>query len=349
MNDADAMNHALNLAERGRGRVEPNPMVGAVLLRDGEILGEGYHRAFGGPHAEANALADARSRGHDPAGATMVVTLEPCSHIGKTPPCAEALIAAGVARVVVAMVDPFPAVAGRGIEKLRAAGIGVDVGVGESAAHRLNEPFLKRVATGRPWVIVKWAQTLDGKTATATGHSQWISNESSRAVVHELRGRVDAVMVGVGTVIADDPLLTARPPAPGMVLRQARRLIVDRSGRMPADAKLLHDGGPPVTVIDGDLGDGLRRLADEGVTNVLVEGGATLVGALLKAQLVDQLLVFTAPKLVGDAAALPAVQGLSCDTMDEALPLKLVDVRRLGDDVLLDYRVAAAEAVRKDG
>ena len=339
VNDAEAMRRALELALRGRGRVEPNPMVGAVLLRDGVILGEGHTQPFGGPHAEVQALADARQRGHDPAGATLVVTLEPCSHHGKTPPCADAVLDAGIARVVTAMVDPFPEVAGRGIERLRAAGVAVEVGLMEAQARRLNEPFLKRVATGLPWVIVKWAQTLDGKTATATGHSQWISNQASRARVHQLRGRVDAVMVGVGTVIADDPQLTARLPDGQAPPRIARRVVVDRSGRMPADAKLLHDSGPPVTVLGGGLRDGLKQLADEGATNILVEGGATLVGALLQERLVDQLLVFTAPKLVGDAAALPAVQGLSCATMDDALPLELVDVERLGDDVLLDYRV----------
>lgn len=339
MNDTEAMKRALKLAAQGRGRVEPNPMVGAVLLRGGEVVGEGHTQPYGGPHAEAQTLGDARSRGDETSGATMVTTLEPCSHFGKTPPCADALIAAGVSRVVTAMVDPFPEVAGRGIEKLRAAGIEVEVGLMEAEARRLNEPFLKRVATGLPWVIVKWAQTLDGKTATATGHSQWISNEHSRARVHDIRGRVDAVMVGVGTVIADDPRLTARLPGGQAPLRVARRVVVDRSGRMPADAKLLHDDGPPVTVIGGDLRTGLKQLADEGATNVLVEGGATLVGALLQAKLVDQLLVFCAPKLVGDAAALPAVSGLSCATMDDALPLELINVERLGDDVLLDYRV----------
>ncbi|MEM7627343.1 MAG: bifunctional diaminohydroxyphosphoribosylaminopyrimidine deaminase/5-amino-6-(5-phosphoribosylamino)uracil reductase RibD [Planctomycetota bacterium] len=342
MNDAEAMKRALDLAARGRGWVEPNPMVGAVLLRDGEVVAEGYHASFGGPHAEANALADAVAKGIDPRGLTVVVSLEPCHHHGKTPPCADALIAAGVGRVVVAMVDPFPEVAGRGIEKLRAAGIDVEVGVMEAEALRLNEPFLKRVATGLPWVIAKWAQTLDGKTATATGHSQWISNAESRALVHQIRGRVDAVTVGVGTVIADNPALTARLPEGQTPPRAARRMVVDRSGRMPADAKMLHDGGPPVSILRGDLREELQQLAADGVTNVLVEGGATLVGALLQEQLVDQLLVFTAPKLVGDAAALPAVQGLTCATMGDAMPLELIDVQRLGGDVMLDYRVVRA-------
>lgn len=333
------MERALALAERGRGTVEPNPMVGAVLIQGGAIVAEGFTQPYGGPHAEAQMLADAGSRKVPASGGTVCVTLEPCSHFGKTPPCADALIAAGVMRVVVATQDPYHEVAGRGIQRLRDAGIAVEVGVMEAQARRQNEAFIKRVTTGLPWVIVKWAQTLDGKTATASGHSQWISNEASRARVHELRGRVDAVMVGVGTAIADDPLLTARPPDPSAVKRVARRLVVDRSGRLPAEAKMLHDGGPPVSVLTGDLREALKHLAADGVTNVLVEGGATLVGALLQNNLVDQLLVFTAPKLVGDAAALPAVQGLPCATMNDALALTLVDVERLGDDVLLDYRV----------
>lgn len=314
-------------------------MVGAVLLRDGDTVAKGCHMRYGEAHAEINALADAQAKGIDPRGLTMCVTLEPCSHHGKTPPCAQALIDSGIGRVVVAMVDPYEEVAGRGIQMLRDAGIVVEVGVMEAEARQLNEAFIKRVTTGLPWVIVKWAQTLDGKTATANGHSQWISNEASREKVHQIRGQMDAIMVGVGTAIADDPLLTARLHNGEAPLRVARRLVVDRSNRLPADAKMLHDGGPPVSALAGDLREELQQLANDGVTNIFVEGGATLVGALLQEKLVDQLLVFTAPKLVGDAAALPAVQGLACATMDDALALKLIDVERLGDDVLLDYRV----------
>lgn len=314
-------------------------MVGAVLLRDGDTVAKGCHMRYGEAHAEINALADAQAKGIDPRGLTMCVTLEPCSHHGKTPPCAQALIDSGIGRVVVAMVDPYEEVAGRGIQMLRDAGIVVEIGVMEAEARQLNEAFIKRVTTGLPWVIVKWAQTLDGKTATANGHSQWISNEASREKVHQIRGQMDAIMVGVGTAIADDPLLTARLHNGEAPLRVARRLVVDRSNRLPADAKMLHDGGPPVSALAGDLREELQQLANDGVTNIFVEGGATLVGALLQEKLVDQLLVFTAPKLVGDAAALPAVQGLACATMDEALALELMDVERLGDDVLLDYRV----------
>ena len=347
------MRRALQLAAHGLGLVEPNPMVGAVVILDGEVMGEGYHERFGGPHAEVNALAACRSRGVDPRGATVVVTLEPCCHTGKTGPCTEALIAAGVGRVVVAMVDPDGRVSGGGIRRLREAGVEVEVGVCEPEARRLNEAFIKRITTGRPWVIAKWAATLDGRTATANGHSQWISNEQSRAVVHQLRGRVDAIMVGVGTAIADDPSLTARPPEGSEtagdstsfeIKRVARRLVIDRSRQMPAGAKMFHDNGPPVSILRGPINEELERLAAEGVTNVLVEGGATLLGVMFATGLVDQIIAFVAPKLFGDADALPTLQGLRCDLMDDAIGLKLIDVRRLGDDVMLDYRVTASSA-----
>lgn len=344
MEPEEAMGRALALAERGRGSVEPNPMVGAVLLSaDGSVAGEGYHERYGEAHAEINALSDAAARGIDPRGLTMYVTLEPCAHRGKTGPCAEALVEAGVGRVVVAMEDPYPEVAGRGIARLRAAGVAVQLGVGQDAARRLNEAYLKRVTKGLPWVVAKWAQTLDGRTATAAGHSQWISSAASRERVHELRGRVDAVVVGVGTVIADDPWLTARPADPAGIRRVARRVVVDRSERMPASAKMLHDGGPEVTVWSRGVEAGLRELAEAGATNVLVEGGATLVGAMLREGLVDQLWVFVAPKVVGDAAALPAVKGLDCPTMHDALGLTLRGVSRIGGDVLLDYGVAGED------
>ena len=271
-------------------------MVGCVLVRNDQVIGEGWHQRYGGPHAEVEAVRDAKSRGNDVAGATVYVTLEPCSHFGKTPPCADMLIEARVARVVAAMADPFPEVSGRGLERMRQAGIDVEVGVGQREAREQLAPYLKRVQHGLPWVIAKWAQTLDGKIATATGHSQWISNPASRRRVHELRGRVDAILVGVGTVIADDPSLTARKVE---VKRVARRLVADRSGRMPQDAKMLHDGGPPVTVLRGSLKEELQKLAAEGVTNVLVEGGAHLAGALLNEGLIDELRVYVAPSWRG--------------------------------------------------
>src|SRR5207253_7885382 len=211
---------ALELAERGRGYVEPNPLVGAVVVHDGRIIGEGWHQRYGEAHAEVNALTAA---GDAARGATLYVTLEPCCHHGKTPPCTDAVLRAGVQRVVAAMLDPFPQVSGKGADLLRAAGVTVDVGLCEAEARRLNAPYLKLLATGLPYVTAKWAMTLDGKIATRTGDSKWISNEASRRRVHELRGRMDAIIVGIGTALADDPLLTARPTGP----RTPARIVLD--------------------------------------------------------------------------------------------------------------------------
>ncbi|MFP4223095.1 MAG: bifunctional diaminohydroxyphosphoribosylaminopyrimidine deaminase/5-amino-6-(5-phosphoribosylamino)uracil reductase RibD, partial [Phycisphaeraceae bacterium] len=371
MTDLDYMLEAIDLARRGEGWVEPNPMVGAVVVRGGEVVGRGWHGRFGGPHAEVEALADARRHGHDPAGATMYVTLEPCSHQGKTPPCADALVRGGLARVVVAMRDPFEKVAGRGIARLREAGIRVEVGVAEEQAARLTEPFVKRVTTGLPWVVLKWAQTLDGRIATASGDSKWISSPASRQRVHELRSRVDAVMVGIGTAIADDPQLTARGVE---VRRQARRVVVDPGLHLPRLAKLLAGDGPPVIVAarqavlseaaeltgflrdqgaeliglpprgGGQRGVSLRPLlehlaSEHEATRVLVEGGAGLAGALLREGLADQVLAFVAPKLLGDKRGVAAVRGRDVEKMSDAWPLELCEVERIGDDVLLNYRV----------
>jgi len=335
------MQRALSLARQGRGWVEPNPMVGAIIVDGDRVIGEGYHQRFGGPHAEVNALRDCRARGHEPAGAMMVVTLEPCAHQGKTPPCAQALIDAKLARVVIAMADPNPRVSGRGIATLRRAGIDVEVGVEEAAARRLNEPFIKHVTTGLPWVIVKWAQTLDGRIATAIGDSRWISNQQSRYFVHRTRARVDAIITGVGTVLADDPALTARGVE---VRRVARRVIVGPRDVIPEQAKLLTDAGPPVIFHEdaSDLRALLEHLGREHLaTNVLVEAGGGLVGRLFDQGLVDQVLAFVAPKLLGDAEAHGPLRGRSAPHLHQAHTLALTDLRRFGDgDVMLDYRVA---------
>jgi diaminohydroxyphosphoribosylaminopyrimidine deaminase/5-amino-6-(5-phosphoribosylamino)uracil reductase len=330
--DERFMRKAIGLARRGEGRVEPNPMVGAVLVRGGTMAAIGYHRRFGGPHAEVDCLG--RTAPGDAVGGTLYVTLEPCCHTGKTGPCTEAVIASGVRRVVVGTVDPSPHASGRGIARLREAGIDVAVGVCEAEARELIAPFVKRVTTGLPWVIAKWAQTLDGKIATADGDSKWISGEASRRIVHELRARVDAVMVGVGTVIADDPSLTARDVK---VRRVARRVIVDPHGRTPAHAR-VRQSPPPTSFIGDDLRGSLQQLAAEGATNVLVEGGATLLGHLFAQGLVDEAMVFIAPKVLGDAAALDAVRGRSVARIADAWPLSLREVRRVGDDVMLRLR-----------
>src|SRR6516165_11597427 len=242
MTDADFMARALELAERGRGYVEPNPLVGAVVVRDGKIIGEGWHQHYGEAHAEVYALAAA---GEPAQGATLYVSLEPCCHHGKTPPCTDAVLRAGIRRVVAAMPDPFPAVAGKGAEQLRQAGVPVEFGVGETEARRLNAPYLKLLATGWPWVHAKWAMSLDGKIATRSGDSRWISNETSRRRVHELRGRMDAIIAGIGTVLADNPQLTARPPGP----RTPARIVLDSQGRIPDDAIVVQSARITPTII----------------------------------------------------------------------------------------------------
>lgn len=367
------MREAIRLARLGEGRVEPNPMVGAVIVRNGEIVAGGYHARYGGLHAEAEALRECKDKGVDPAGATMYVTLEPCSHHGKQPPCAEAVIRAGIKRVVIGMPDAFEPVAGRGVPMLRDAGLSVEVGVCLEEAEQLAEPYLKRGRTGLPWTIVKWAQTLDGKTATRTGDSKWISNTLSRRRVHEIRARVDAVMVGVGTVLADDPTLTARDVD---VKRTARRVVVDPLLSLPDPCKLLStlDEAPLTVAINEKLFDDdpdrLKTFAGLGVEliglpvlagssgqqldlrpllehlsathramNVLVEGGSRLNGSLLRQGLADQVLAFVAPKIVGDADALGAVVGMSPERIADSTQFSLRAVEQLGGDVLLDYRV----------
>jgi diaminohydroxyphosphoribosylaminopyrimidine deaminase/5-amino-6-(5-phosphoribosylamino)uracil reductase len=269
--DSTFMLRALDLARRGQGYVEPNPLVGCVIVREGKIVGEGWHQRFGGPHAEIEALTAAGERAR---GATMYVTLEPCCHQGKTPPCTDALIPAGLARVVVAMRDPFPKVAGGGLKQLAAAGIEVLCGLGEAQAHDLCAPYLKLIQTGKPWVMAKWAMTLDGKIATRSGYSQWISREASRQIVHQLRGRVDAILVGRRTAQLDDPLLTARlatgtapNPAGGGPARVATRIVVDSAARLASFSQLVRTARQYPTLIatgpEADQRD-LRRLTDAG-------------------------------------------------------------------------------------
>ena len=360
--EAEAMQRALEAAAAWRGHVEPNPLVGCVLLRgadegegegegEGEVVAVGAHQRFGGPHAEAVALEQARGAGHDVQGTTAVVTLEPCCHTGKTGPCTGALIAAGVARVVVAMLDPDPRVAGGGVAALREAGVQVSLlkpqAPAARAAAELNAPFVKRVLRGLPYVTLKWAQTIDGRTATRTGDSRWISSGMSRLEVHRLRSRSDAVLVGRGTVEADDPALTVRLPADEPVPRIPVRLVASRTGRLPETASMLHDGGPEVRVLAGDLAQELSSLAASGMTHVMCEGGAGLAGALLThpAGLVDELHLFLGPKLVLDDAAPGAIKapGPGILQMADAVPWTLIGADRLGDDVRLRYRVARQE------
>lgn len=348
------MQRALVLARRGAGKTSPNPAVGCVIVRDGEIVGEGWHKKAGGPHAEVNALAMAGARSK---GADAYITLEPCSHFGKTPPCADALIGAGVARVFAGMVDPNPLVAGKGLELLRAAGIEAVAGILEDACRLVNEPFIKHVTTRLPFVILKSALTLDGKTATATGDSRWITNERSRRYVHRLRSQVDAIMVGVGTVIADDPQLTSRIPGG----KDPLRVIVDSRLRIPLGARLLRESGAGTllaTLVDDearsapiresgahvvvcrekegrvDLHDLLARLGARGVQSVLLEGGGTLAGEMLRQGLIDKFLLFYAPKLVGGDGPGP-FSGRGVTRMEDAVRLGNMTYTRFGDDLLM--------------
>lgn len=352
------LQRALALARRGEGRVEPNPMVGCVIVRNGHIVGEGFHRRFGGAHAEVDAL---RRCGEAARGATAYVTLEPCSHFGKTPPCADALIRAGVRKVVVAVRDPNPLVAGRGIRKLRRAGIEVVTGVLSDAAAEVLAPFFTRVVHDRPYVIAKWAQSLDGRLVTPAGESKWISGEPSQREVHKLRARVDAVLVGAGTVLTDDPQLTARGVR---VRRMAVRVVLDGRLRIPEDSQLIRSAKRFPTLVfsakrpsasrkaerlrragvevvpvratrDGlDLRRVLENLAERGVTNLLVEGGPTVLAAFFEGGWVDEAWVFTAPRFIRGSAASGIFTQTRTDRRRKVRVPYCVTVRRVGKDVL---------------
>jgi len=350
------MRRALAEAERGRGAVEPNPMVGAVVVRDGQLVGFGHHGRFGGPHAEVEALSRA---GESAQGATIYVTLEPCCHVGKTPPCTEAVLKAGIARVVAAMPDPFPRVAGGGLAQLRQAGLSVEVGLEFDAAERLNAPYLKRLATGRPYVTAKWAMTLDGKMAAASGDSRWISGPRSRALVHEVRGRMDAIVVGIGTALADDPTLTARPPGP----RTPARIVLDRACRLPTTSRLAQSARESSVLIavseDAPIerrqalvelgceivpfsGDGpipivpfLEELGRRGMTNVLVEGGGRLLGVFFDAGQVDAVDVYIASLLEGGPPRFTPIQGAGRSRMADALRLERQELSLIDGDIRL--------------
>jgi diaminohydroxyphosphoribosylaminopyrimidine deaminase / 5-amino-6-(5-phosphoribosylamino)uracil reductase len=362
------MRRALALAARGIGHVEPNPAVGAVIVDDERrVVGEGWHQTFGGPHAEIEALTRAGAAAR---GATLFVTLEPCCHFGKTPPCTRAVIEAGLQRVVFAASDPAAHNAGRGAAELRAVGIEVEAGLLADEARSLIAPFLKRVTTGLPWVHAKWAMTLDGKIASRTGHSRWISGERSREIAHRVRGRMDAIVVGSGTVRADDPLLTARPPGP----RTAVRVVLDSAAALSLDSQLVQtiDQAPVLVACSEDAPAGhVKRLESAGVevlrlapagssslsaqastlhqlfaalgerdmTNVLVEGGATVLGACFDGELIDELHVFIAPRILGGAAAPAPLAGVGLAEVPQVAQLEHRAIDILGDDVYIHGRV----------
>ncbi len=354
------MKRALQLASKGRRFVSPNPMVGAVIVRDGRIVGEGYHERYGQAHAEVNALQAAGDASH---GATIYVTLEPCCHQGKTPPCAQALLDSGVARVVIGSKDPNPLVNGKGIHFLQAKGLQVKVGVLESYCRQLNEAYFHYITTGKPLITLKMAQTLDGRIATSTGHSKWITSEDARVMAHRLRSRHDAVLVGIGTVLADDPQLSVRHvrgPSP-------RRIILDSRLRVPLDATMLSDKNPHLTILvttsaaskekinritergvqvlvlpENELGwvnpDALwKKMAEMGITSVLVEGGSTVHTECLKRKNADRMVLFIAPKILG--SGIDAIGDLGIRNINSALTLSEVRMRNFGKDVMIAGKI----------
>jgi diaminohydroxyphosphoribosylaminopyrimidine deaminase/5-amino-6-(5-phosphoribosylamino)uracil reductase len=364
--DRQHMRRVLSLARRGWGRTSPNPMVGCVVVSGGQVVGEGYHHGAGRPHAEVEAL---RAAGDKARGATLYVNLEPCSHYGRTPPCTAAVISAGVSRVAAAIADPNPEVSGTGFELLRHAGIEVGSGLLADQAEKLNQAFLYHITSGLPFVQLKAAVTLDGKLAAAGGRSKWISCEASRRLVHRWRLGSDAVMVGVGTALADDPDLTARPPSGGRAWdwKKTTRVVLDRRLRLPADSKMIRgiERGPVLlfTAPDAsrereaaltaagaevvrspldragrglDLGRVMRELGRRQVTRVLLEGGAAVFASALAAGVVNRVSIFLAPLLLGGRMSVPLLDGLPGDDLSRAVRLEHLDFRRVGRDLLVE-------------
>jgi len=358
--DKSFMEMALDLAEKGRGFTSPNPMVGAVVVKDGIVVGTGFHEAVGKAHAEVNAINDA---GNLAKGATLYVTLEPCNHHGRTPPCTEKIKDAGISRVVVAMKDPNPDVKGSGIDNLKKQGIDISSGLYEDRAKRLNEAFIKYVQTKRPFVIIKCASTLDGRIATRIGDSRWVSGKESRAFVHRLRHAVDAIMVGIDTVKKDNPRLTTR--LEGMKGSDPIRIILDTHLSISKDAKILHldsdsdtiiaTGAPAskdrkaaiekkgVRILQSSFKDGLidldiliESLGDLGITSLLIEGGSRVIASSLAARIVDKVIFFYAPRILGGDNGVPICAGTGPELMSDSIPLKDISVRRFGDDVMIE-------------
>ncbi|HKC59627.1 MAG TPA: bifunctional diaminohydroxyphosphoribosylaminopyrimidine deaminase/5-amino-6-(5-phosphoribosylamino)uracil reductase RibD [Myxococcales bacterium] len=353
------MGLALNEAAKGLGRTHPNPVVGAVVARGAQVLGLGHHRKAGGAHAEVEALREAAKKAR---GADLYVTLEPCNHQGRTPPCTDAILSAGIARVFIGSIDPNPLVKGKGAQRLRAAGVAVRTGVLGEACDAANEMWFKFITRKLPWVVLKAAVTLDGKLATASGDSRWVSGPRSREMAHALRDELDAVLVGIGTALADDPRLTAR----GRGQRDPVRVVVDSAARLPPDARVLRQRSQAPTLVactlradprrvkalqragaeivrcqsrDGrvDLKDLLERLAGRGLTSVLVEGGAAIHGSFLTGRLWDELYLFIAPKVAGGNA--PSWAGFpGARRMGEVLGARIVDSSPVGDDLLVTAR-----------
>ena len=360
MNDQDHMNEALDLAGKGRGFTSPNPMVGAVVVKDGIVVGRGYHQAVGEAHAEVNALDDAGDAARD---ACLYVTLEPCNHIGRTPPCTEKIVSSRVARVVIAMADPNPTVKGNGAAYLRQQGVEVTMGVCEDQALRLNESYIKYVRTNRPFVIMKCAATLDGRIATSTGDSKWISGEQSRRYAHELRHSVDAILVGSGTIKKDDPSLTTR--LDGIEGRDPLRIILDSRLSISEKAKVLRldsdsdtllftSKGVPedrrnrienlgARVLYSALKDDqidveplMAQLGEMGITSLLIEGGSHVFSSFLSAGIVDKIILFYGPKILGGDDGVPIFRGKGPTLMSGSLPVKDIQFQRFDNDIMIE-------------
>lgn len=360
MEDIQWMSRALELARRGMGRVSPNPMVGCVIVKEGQVIGEGWHKKCGDLHAERNALAACTQ---DPAGATLYVTLEPCCHWGRTPPCTDAILEHHIARVVVGSMDPNPLVAGKGVRILREHGVEVTTGVLQAECDRCNQVFFHYIQTKMPFVVLKYAMTLDGKIAAYTGHSRWVTGEAARAHVHETRNWLSAILVGVGTVLADDPLLTCRMEGG----RNPVRVVCDSHLRTPVSSQLIRTAGSVPTLLAAverneaaealeaagaeillckatpqgkvDLADLMARLGGRGIDSVLVEGGGELAFSALAAGVVQKVQAYIAPKLVGGKTAKTPLGGAGFPTMDQAVCLKDVTLTRLGEDLLVEGTV----------
>jgi diaminohydroxyphosphoribosylaminopyrimidine deaminase/5-amino-6-(5-phosphoribosylamino)uracil reductase len=357
MNDERWMKRALHLAEKGRGRTSPNPMVGAVLVKRGNVVGEGYHARAGEPHAEIVAIKKA---GEKAKGATLYLNLEPCTHYGKTPPCAPAVIEAGVKKVIVGIEDPNPLVKGRGLARLKQAGLDVKVGILEKECYRLNEAFCKYMVQHEPFIILKMAATLDGKLATRNGESQWITGETSRRFVHRLRDQVDGVVVGIGTVLKDDPMLTARIRGG----RDPYRIVFDSRLRIPENAKVV-DVSPSKTIVATtemasrdkierlrkkgvgilisdsksgkvDLKTSLLKLGEMGMMSLLVEGGSQINGSFLDQGLIDKIFLFLSPRLIGDPLAPGIFSGEGVLHLRETFSITELKTRRMGEDILIE-------------
>ena len=363
MEDKNYMQRAIELAKKGAGFVNPNPMVGAVIVKDGKVIGEGYHEQFGGLHAERNALKDCKAKGNSPSGATLYVTLEPCCHYGKTPPCTEAIIESGIGRVVIGTLDVNPVVAGKGAEILRSNGIRVEVGLLAEECKKLNRVFNKFVVTGQPYIVMKYAMTADGKIATATGESKWITGDEARENVHRLRKNLSGIMVGVNTVITDNPMLDCRLDESA---KNPVRIICDSYLRTPLDSNVVKTADKIDTIIATSCGDEKKvaeyekrgckililpkektgidlkslmlELGKMGIDSVLIEGGGTLNYSALESKIVDEIHIHMAPKIFGGSSKSP-VEGLGIDDITKAIKLNPISTTWAGEDLIIENEV----------